>query len=604
MSSSSFLSSPTAERRERTPPAPTDLPSAPTGVLQRLTVEQLAYGLLVVVALVARSIGLGSRPLAPIEAEAALAAWQISRGLGMAVTDAGTPLLLSLHTLLFFLAGGSDFLARLAPNLAAAALPLALWRWRTWVGRRTALLAALLVTLSPLVNAFARRADGTAFVLLGLTLALAGWGQVECRERTGWRWLFAGVGLMLIAGSAAPAALLGLALVMGLSWRQEAAAAPSRRRRPGPWPQPTWSDALPGLVLVFVGGTVFLTRLSALGLMALNWSAWLQAFAGQPQAWLWGLVRLLGDEPLLVLLGTAATLWLGRWPQPTPARRLGQAGLVLMLVAVLQGPSAAGTRALVAVLLAVPAALALNRFWRRRPVVAWPAEWPIFVGVLSILLIVAALALFGYVYTLLRVQLLLLGLTLLVSVLFVGLFAYLVGGRPALLLGGAVGLVFLAAYNLAALWGLAFDAAPPRYAALYAVESRPAVRDLVVTVGDLGQRRHGERWSLPVTLVTGSASDATLQWYLRRAPSIRVVPAVGAAEAGPLVLTPATMAPPLSDAYTGQRFAVFSSWQPQSGTPQQQLAWMLYRVAPWDLPTADVVLWAAVDVLTLTETTP
>jgi len=573
------------------------MPSTPTGVLERLTVAHLAYGLLVVVALVARSIGLGSRPLAPAEAEAALAAWQLSQGLGPAA-DAGTPLLLSLQTLLFFLAGGSDFLARLAPNLAAAALPLALWRWRTWVGHRPALLAALLLTFSPLVNAFARRADGTAFVLLGLTLALAGWGQVERRERAGWRWLLAGVGLMLIAGAAAPAALLGLALVMGLSRRQASADVPP----------PTWGDALPGLVLVVVGGTVFLTRLSALGLMALNWSEWLQAFVWQPQAWLWGLVRLLGDEPLLVLLGTAATLWLWRWPQPTPARRLGQAGLVLLFVAVLQGPSAAGTRAVATVLLAVPAALALARFWRRRRHLtvhaAWPAEWPVFVAVLSILLIVAALALFGYTFTLLRVQLLLFALTLLVAVLFVGLFTYLAGWRPALLLGGAVGLVFLGAYNLAATWGLAFDATPPRYAALYAVETRPAVRDLAVTVGDLGRRRHGERWSLPVTLVSGSASDATLQWYLRRAPSLRVVPAVGGAEAGPLVVAPATAEPALSAAYAGQRFGVFTSWQPQRGTSQQQLAWMLYRVAPWDLPTADVVLWADINLLTLTEPTP
>jgi hypothetical protein len=596
MASSSLSSSPTVARRERISPAPTAIPSTPGGVLERLTMEHLVYGLLVVIALVARSLGLGSRPLAPAEAEAALAAWQLSQGLGP-VADAGTPLLIGLQTLLFFLAGGSDFLARLAPNLAAAALPLALWRWRPWVGRRPALLAALLLTFSPLVNAFARRADGTAFVLLGLTLALAGWGQVERRQRIGWRWLLTGVGLMLIAGPAAPAALLGLVLVMALSRRQESAERPS----------PTWSDAVPGLVLVFGGGTVFLTRLATLGLMALNWSAWLQAFVWQPQAWLWGLVRWLGDEPLLVLLGTAATLWLWRWPQPTPARRLGQAGLVLLLVAVLQGPSAAGTRAVAAVLLAVPAAQALGRFWRRRrhlTAAAWPAEGPVFVAVLSILLIVAALALFGYTFTLLRVQLLLFGLTLLVAVLFMGLFTYLVGRQPALLLGGAVGLVFLGAYNLAAIWGLAFDATPPRYAALYAVETRPAVRDLVVTVGDLGQRRHGERWSLPVTLVSGSASDATLQWYLRRAPSLRVVPAVGGAEAGPLVVAPATVEPALSEAYAGQRFGVFTSWQPQHGTSQQQLAWMLYRVAPWDLPTADVVLWADVNLLTLSEPTP
>lgn len=569
-------------------------PFSITGVLARLTVEQLAYGLLVVVALVTRSIGLGSRPLAPTEAEGALAAWQLAQGLGNA-TDAGTPWLLGLQTVLFFLAGGSDFLARLAPNLAAAALPLAVWGWRAWVGRGPALLAALLLTLSPLVNAFGRRADGTVFVLLGLVLALGGWGRLNGGDRTGWRWVFLGIGLILVSGPAGPAALLGLLLVVLLTHRD----------MPADRPQPTWTDVVPGLVLAFVGGTVFLTHIPALGLMALNWSEWLHLFTANPTAWLWGLVRLPSDEPLLVLLGTSATLWLWRRPRSAAAHSLGQAGLVLMLVAVLQGPLAASTRAVAAVLLAAPAALALWRLWRSssdlRRAGMLPAEWPVFVGVLSILLVVAALALFGYAYTALRTQLLLFGLTVLVAALFVALFAYVVGRRPALLLGGVVCLVFLALYNLAAAWGLAFDATPPRYAALYAVEGRPALRDLVVTVGDLGERRQGERWSLPVTLVSGSPSDATLQWYLRRAPSVRVVPAVGGAEAGPLVVAPADAEVPLSTAYAGQRFAVFSDWQPQDGTPQQRLAWLLYRIAPWDLPTTAVVLWADGRLLTLEE---
>jgi hypothetical protein len=456
----------------------------------------------------------------------------------------------------------------------------------------------MVLTLSPLVNAFGRRADGTAFVLLGLVLALGGWGRLYREDRSGWRWFFVGIGLVLISGSAGPAALLGLFLVAVLTHRE----------MPAGRPQPTWADAVPALALTLVGGTVFLTHIPALGLMALNWSEWWQAFTLQPTAWLWGLVRLLSDEPLLVLLGAVATLWLWRRPQPATARSLGKAGLVLLLVAVGQGPLAAGTRAVAAVLLAVPAAVALRRFWRSGRYLGaaktLPPEWPVFVGVLSILMVVAALALFGYAYTLLRVQLFLLGLTLLVSVLFVTLFAYLAGRRPALILGGAVFLVFLSAYNLAAAWGLAFDATPPRYAALYSSESRPAVRDLVVTVGDLGERRHGERWSLPITLVSDSRSDATLQWYLRRAPSVRIVPSVGSADAGPLVVAPAEAELPLSAAYTGQRFALFSDWQPQAGDLQQRLAWLLYRIAPWDLPTADVVLWADVNLVNLTEMTP
>ena len=143
-----------------------------------MTIEQLAYAALIALALLIRLLNLGAQPLSPAEAETALRAWQASQGLGPTL-DAGIPLLFSLETLTYFLAGASDGLARFWPYLASVGLIVVLYDWRRWFHRPAVLLAATLLTLSPLVNAFGRRGDGAALVVFALALALAGWWQLR-----------------------------------------------------------------------------------------------------------------------------------------------------------------------------------------------------------------------------------------------------------------------------------------------------------------------------------------------------------------------------------------------------------------------------------------
>ncbi len=110
--------------------------------------------------------------------------------------------------------------------------------------------------------------------------------------------------------SAGPAALLGLFLVARLTHREMPAGRPATdlgRCRARAGADPGRRHGLPD-------------PYSSPGADGPNWSEWWQAFTLQPTAWLWGLVRLLSDEPLLVLLEAVATLWLWRRPQPATAR--------------------------------------------------------------------------------------------------------------------------------------------------------------------------------------------------------------------------------------------------------------------------------------------
>ena len=87
-----------------------------------LTTERLAYGLLALVPTVIRLIDLGGRTLAPAEAATALRAWQQAQGMHPAL-DAGQPLLFTLQSLSFFVAGASDAAARFWPVIAAGLIP-------------------------------------------------------------------------------------------------------------------------------------------------------------------------------------------------------------------------------------------------------------------------------------------------------------------------------------------------------------------------------------------------------------------------------------------------------------------------------------------------
>lgn len=567
-------------------------------ILYRVTVEQLAFAALTLVMLVVRLVNLGVQPLAPIEASTALRAWLVSQGLGPSL-DAGIPALFSLETLTFYLIGAGpktwpqlgDVFVRIWPLLASVATLWVMYDWRRWAGDRaskangslTALVAAVLFAMSPLANAFARRGDGVALVLLGMALAIAAWGRLQEGDRRGWMPAAAGLGLALIGGPSGVSVLLALVSITVLS-----------RHDVRNWPRPALIDGIVLLMVVLLGGTAFLTHLRALGLTALNWSAWLADFDLAPMTWWWGFIRLVLDEPFLVPVGVVATLWLLK--RPGPARTLGLAALILMVAAVLQGPYAAGTRAIVALLFTVPVAtflLALaGRLDLRQP------ETALYVVVLLLLLIVAFLYLLlslqnqGSVYVTQMV------VALAAAVVLAVLFGFFLGRQTVLVHTAFVLVIAMYLFGLATARGLGFAPLPPGFAALYATDGRLGLRDLTATLGDLSEMQKGERWALPVALVAGSTSDDTLRWYLRQVPDLEIVHGVDPTNAPPLVVAPGDLEVPLTDRYSGQQFIGWDVWEPMDGDLRQTLSWALFRTAPWDLPTDKVILWADSQIIT------
>ncbi|NOZ72491.1 MAG: hypothetical protein GXP38_11375 [Chloroflexi bacterium] len=546
--------------------------------MRRVTMEQLAYAVLLLVPLIIRLIDLGARPLAPTEASTALRAWQASQGHAPNL-DAGIPVLFTLDTLTFWLIGASDGLARIWPLIASSALILVLLDWRRWLGRVPTLLTATLLTFSPLLNAFARRNDGVSFALLAAALMVAGWARVQNEDRRGWGLLAAGVGLSLISGPTGFSGLLALLVLILFSLRK-GHNLPS-------WPG--ISHLAIAVIVLLVGGTAFFMYIDALGLAAVNLTTWLQSWTLRPGAVLWAAIHLLVDEPLIVPLGLAGLI-VGLRRRSTSSF-LHPAAWLLLIVALLQGPDAAGSRALLTLFLAPLAAQFILDF-RREGDFSWDEAEPVLYGIVfEILLALSVFSLITYSWSGEKSQLSLLAGALVMSVVVSAVFILFIGWRRVLSVGALAIILSLAIYNFAEISAIGFDRAAPRYATLYAQDTRIALRDLRQTAGDISERQRGDRWALSIAILSDVPGADLLQWELRQSPYVQVVDSISLENAPPLVIAPTGRELNLSERYAGEPFRILDTWTPTQSDIRQKIAWLIFRTAPWDRPTTDVVLW-------------
>src|SRR3990170_3670262 len=117
-----------------------------------LTVERALWGGVLLLAATLRFWDLGGLPLQVGEAARALTSWRMVQGQGAGAVEG--PLLIYGNALIFLIFGASDASARVLPALAGTVmigLPSLL---REQIGRRGALLAALLLAISPTVLYF------------------------------------------------------------------------------------------------------------------------------------------------------------------------------------------------------------------------------------------------------------------------------------------------------------------------------------------------------------------------------------------------------------------------------------------------------------------
>ncbi|MCY4079717.1 MAG: hypothetical protein OXF54_05700 [Caldilineaceae bacterium] len=276
------------------------------------TVEQALYAILFVVALGLRLYSLGDlNAVSPLEAAQIWPAWLDQSANWLEESGLpeprppASPLLHTVQRALFLITGGgSSFWARFGPACAGAGLVLAAWGLRKRMGRGAALMAAALFAFDPWLLSFSRMADGaTLSVLTGVLLLAALFDgrkdgpQVDRLAVTG--------GLFLISGPLAwlllPVLLYALYLLKG-GPLAELAQSQSRRA------------AVICAGTVVVGSTGLFSNLSGLSAIGESVGAAVAHLVGSSGAAgilladhsysvEWALLRLLVDEPFVLLFG-------------------------------------------------------------------------------------------------------------------------------------------------------------------------------------------------------------------------------------------------------------------------------------------------------------
>lgn len=282
-----------------------------TGAGATLTLERALWLFVLAAATALRLLSLGATPLTQAEGGRALqslAAAQLRTG-----SLSGWPggIVDALTALAFKLFGANDATARLAPALAGVLFVASLWLLRPYFGRAATLIAAVLLTLSPVATLAARTTGGQS---LGGAFAVA-FAALLLRyiERPRPR-LLSGAVALLAFGLGTDAVFLGLTLVFvawlvlrGWYWRDTAVnEAWARARRYGDWLPSALPLALAGLLLTCSRFGLGFERLRPAA--AAEWAlAFTPLQGGAP--WHYLLDALVGYELPLLALG-AAGCWL------------------------------------------------------------------------------------------------------------------------------------------------------------------------------------------------------------------------------------------------------------------------------------------------------
>lgn len=555
----------------------------------RLSIEQVLYGLAILLALTLRLLNLGAIPLADSEAVLALQAFDVSQGEKVAIDP--QPGFAALTGLTFALLGSSEFTARLWPALAGGLLVIVPYFLRRQLGRGAAIILAFGLAFDPGLVAVSRQADGpmlsVGFSLLVLGLAIAGYP------------ILAGVaaGLALLSGPALLPGLLGLALAWGASLLFSDTEE-GDQLLPAAWDE----KALRKGVLAMLGtlvlvGTLFLRAPQGLG-------GWI---AGLPS-------------------------YLSGWAQPSgvPALRLVSALVVYQPLAVIFGLIGA-----------------IQGWLRGKRLVKVASLWLVFALILSILYparqvhdliwaliplwILAALTLAGLfadsgensMISLGHATILFIFMTL-VWVNIAGLGqsepgspGYLtrlavVGGVIALgaVTSGLIGLgwswktaqngavwgmcAILGIYTLAGMWWASQVRDPGRVELWQPFPSSAGTRLIIETVTDLSAWNIGDTQALDVTLAVDSPA---LHWSLRTFPSLSVIPEgeqlISMGSPAIVITRQDVEEPGLAAEYRGQDF-VFRTYPGWFGAlPPNILRWVAFRLAP--LQEEQVIVWARAD---------
>jgi hypothetical protein len=574
---------------------------------RRLTLEHILYALAFALALTLRFLHLGALPLSDFEADGALQALQVARGAHPVIGP--NPAYALLTSILFFIFGAGNFLARFWPALVGSILVLTPFFFRDRLGRAPALILAFALALEPGLLALSRAAGSSIQAISFLVLAWA-------MGREG-RYPLVGIfgGLALMSGQAVWMGLLILGLSVAICQvfvskrvktddQQQTASSEDQSspvtRHPSletaHWSLVTehWKTALAYLLgTLLLGGSLFLLAPNGLSAFVASILAYFKGWWTLSGVRVTHLLTALVAYQLMALIFGLVALVRGLLRKDRLVIGLGSWMLIAMLLALAYPARQVADLAWALLPLWTLAALELGRYTRMEGVRGWELAG---VTALTIsILVFAWLNLTAVVGQALDSQVaqtrfLILSATLLILGLIRILLAFswsTEGARLGVAWGGTA---FLVAFTLGASTG-AGGLRQPLTAELWSPSPQTAQADLLQkTLDDLSDWNKGHVESLPVTVV-GLDSPA-LRWLLRDW-EVKEADALSPADSPALVIASQGMELNLSAAYRGEDFVWYQSPNWDEALPEEWLHWFVYR--QMSQQKESLTLWARGD---------
>lgn len=605
--------------------------------LSWLTVEVALYILIGAMAAGLRFYALGARPLGESEATQALAAW---RFLGFEIGDLGfdvgySPLLFLGNVFCFFLLGASEAMARLVPALSGMALAVLPCLLRQRLGRHGALVASILLALSPSTLFFSRHLGGEIVVAACVLAVLVGFfGYLDSKQP---KYAYLTAGALALSLSTAPLIytfilifgtfLLLLGLVdrladVDMGWSMVLAAWQTAKEEK----DLLKNSALVLAVVLVLVCTAFLLNFAGLPAALDFLPTWLAQLGPQPgsRPWYYYFQLLVLYEPLILVLGLIGLVYHYLRQRDILTTLLLYWTVAAAVIYALAGQKSPGNVLLLVLPLTLLASLLLGRFWDQLaqatalraqpeglcPVLskacpeprrrveglgtkpqdeAWGAEG-LFAAISLPVVVFLAIQLAGYAST---GQILYLYMALVAFVILPSLAALCwmwLGQGPALRCVGIILLLVLALLTVSLSVGLNYHRAVDPREPMVAEATPPGVVDLVTTLERVSSHQEGDPHTIAITVE--EATGPVLAWHLRDFGNARFVEQSSPSIETPVVITPAEEEEPtLGGSYVGQRFALQATWNPQGLTWPERVRWLLYRGAPTPVKSRDVVLW-------------
>lgn len=576
-----------------------------------LTLEAGAYIVIGLVALLLRLVNLDARPLSPAEAQTASAAWQFVSG-----NQPGAfvnPLHFTLDWLAFMLFGGFDLTARFLPALLSVLPVFIPLLARKSLGRTGAVVAALLIALSPTMVFFGRSLAGEELAV-GAALAslLLYWNYREGAPVSRLYLAAFLAAVALTAGSAGYTILVPGAIYLALTAfaarrnRSESESADSNADTR------IWHNVNVRAALVFAAtylliATTFLLNRDGLGVAFNLLGSWVGALASVGP-FTTPLTLLMIYEPLTLVFG-AAGLVLSFMLLFQDKKPLGVLQLLSVLALfALVWYSIAGSKS-PSNMLAVSLPLMLLAGWfignlavrahddiqasgglRTLPV----GEIP----VLAMLMVLVALIYLQIVtflqqsrfstaldqmyrllsgnstdLSILAASITLALITLLLLVIFVGLSIFLIGSARTVTLLAFTVLIVLGLGMLRATWQLNFTAGDPLREPAVGAQTPLQIRDLVRDLEWYSQWRDGDEHEMQIA--ADPALGAVARWYLRNFKNVEwTANRDGETDAEAVISSAST--PPPGD-WQGERYQYQGVWQPDNLTGLDLWKWFVFR---------------------------